>query len=449
MERPSTSSVRFRVTAVASVAVALVLALSALVLVGIQRRALSDILDESLVRRADTLAPMIEAGTSVELPGTSDEDAAQLTDLDGNVVASSSNLDSEIPMAPSPEGRAALSNQVIATLGEDQFRVLSRRVDRSDGPAILHLASTRDAVTDSIEALIASVAIVTPLTLVPLAWLVWWLVGRALRPVEAIRVETEAVTSAELGRRVPVPAQDDEIGRLARTMNAMLDRIEAGMARQRQFTADASHELRSPLTRIRSELEVDLAHPKGADLVETHRSIRDEVMGMQRLLDDLLHLARADSAGSRLRTEPVDLDDLALEAGQLLRSEGRVEVNLKGVHPARVEGDRPQLARVVANLTDNAARHASTSVSIDTSVVDGWAVLEVADDGPGVPVHARTQIFERFSRLDEGRARGDGGAGLGLSIVADIVERHGGSVEVGDSDGAGARFVVRLPAAPS
>ena len=230
-------------------------------------------------------------------------------------------------------------------------------------------------------------------------------------------------------------------------MNAMLDRVETAARRQQQFVADASHELRSPLTRIRSELEVDLAHPGRADPGATHRSVLEEVTALQRLVEDLLFLARSDAGATVLRAEPVDLDDVVLRAASALRAEGRVVVDVTGVTAAQVVGDPILLARAVGNLADNAARHAARRVTFAVAGRGEVAAVTVADDGPGIPPDQQERVFERFTCLDEAR-KGGRGTGLGLAIARDAVVRHGGTLTVDGGRRPGARFVITLPVRP-
>jgi signal transduction histidine kinase len=264
--------------------------------------------------------------------------------------------------------------------------------------------------------------------------------GRALRPVEAIRARV-AATHGDLSVRVPVPPAHDEVGRLAETMNAMLGRLQAAQAVQRRFVADASHELRSPLATIATGLEL-LAQDSHGTSPATVAALRGETERLGRLVDALLLLARADESGLRPRREDVDLDEVVeAERG---RPAGRIVPRIDTV-PVRVVGDRGQLARVVRNLVDNACRHARSTVVVTVGRDARQALLEVADDGPGVPPPQRARVFERFVRLDDARARVDGGAGLGLAIVAEVVAAHGGTVEVVEGPLGGALFQVRLP----
>ena len=246
------------------------------------------------------------------------------------------------------------------------------------------------------------------------------------------------------------PPGDDEVARLARTMNDMLERVDDASQRQRRFVADASHELRSPLTRIRTELEVDLAHPDQADLLATHASVLDETVGLQRLADDLLLVARADEGDAgEPRREVVDLDDIVLRVARRLRADDRVRVDLAGVGAGRVLGDPDRLARLVGNLADNAVRHASSSVAFSLSDDGTEVVLAVADDGPGVPEDERDRIFERFARVDGARtASTGGGRGSASPSPETSPGQHGGTLVL-DATVAGARFVLTLPSAPS
>jgi signal transduction histidine kinase len=266
--------------------------------------------------------------------------------------------------------------------------------------------------------------------------------GRALQPVEAMRNQVASMSEKDLAQRVPVPLARDEVGRLAETMNAMIGRLEDAQGVQRRFVADASHELRSPLSTIGAGLEL-LQETSGDP--GTVKALRGETVRLGRLVDDLLLLARADERGIQPRREEVDLDEI-VELERTRPSDGEVRVEVRAEH-VRVVGDRGQLIRVLRNLVDNAYRHASSHVSVTLTRDGELAALDVADDGPGVPAEDRSRVFERFVRLDDARARADGGSGLGLAIVAEVVTAHGGRVWVDPNPGGGALFRVRLRAA--
>lgn len=442
-------SIRWRITALATAAVLVVLLLAGFGILRVHERALVNALDE----RLDQSRAAYERSSELLPPG--DEDSVAQLVRAGRVVgiqpvsagdAHPSLLDT--PMAENPRRGDDQAIRSVADVlpGEGAYRVLSARVGGGD---VLHLAANLDDVQDSTRALRRALALSVPLVVLALGAVIWWFVGRTLRPVEAIRVQVGAIGGGDLHRRVPVPAADDEIGRLARTMNDMLERLERSAEQQRRFVADASHELRSPLARMRAELEVDLAHPEGADPEATHRSALEEVIGLQHLVDDLLDVARQEAGGTpEVRREPVDLDDLVHHAARRIRASGRVTLDTTGVGAAQVQGDRGQLGRLIANLLDNAVRHASSTVVVTLRQHDGGpAELVVADDGPGIAPEDRARVFEPFTRLDEARAAGAGGAGLGLTIVRDMALAHGGAVAIEDRPEGGIRFVVTLPPA--
>jgi signal transduction histidine kinase len=437
-----TGTLRVRVTAVAVLAVLAVLSAASLGLVLAQRNALVGVLDESLDQHADALAAGVQSQQPFQSRDLSDEDIlVQVVGADGTVLAASPGLDGPLPGNAGPSGRATVQ---LPGSGREA-RLLVREVDG----ATIRVAGGLDDVHDSTAALGGSLMLAVPLSTAVLAGIVWWAVGRALRPVEAIRARVEGITGAELDQRVPEPATTDEIARLARTMNGMLARLQESAERQRRFVADASHELRSPLARMRTELEVDRAYPGSADPAATAASVLAESVNLQRLVDDLLLLARGDAGaiapGDRL---PVDLDDLAEELVRQVRGDGGVHIDARGVQPAQVAGNRAQLRRAVANLLDNAVRHARTEVVVTVrETEDGRAEVVVGDDGPGIPPAERDRVFERFTRLDDARTVADGGAGLGLAIARDLAERHGGSLEL-VPNGSGARFVLSLPLGP-
>jgi len=444
-----TATVRFRITLAAALAVALVLVVTGVALVLHLRRTLTEDLEDTLAVRAAALADQAEAGTLPDrLDPVGDDDAvAQVLDADGDVVAATPEAADLPPLAPTPSG----GDDVVRTVDlavdegeEEPFVVVSRRA----GDGVVHVAAPRDDIDESTAALARSLAVAIPVVTLALAALVWVLVGRTLRPVDAIRREVEGIGADRLDRRVPVPPSGDEVARLAGTMNAMLDRIEDGARRQERFVADASHELRSPLARIRSEIEVDLTHPETADPVVTSRSVLDETVGMQRLVDDLLALARSDAGAGPRQSVPVDLDEVVSRQVRRVRAGGRVRVDSRGVGAARVTGDPDQLGRAVANLVDNAVRHARSTVTVSVVTAGETAVVAVTDDGPGIPPEQRDEVFERFTRLDGARSAGDGGTGLGLAIAREVVEGHGGTVAVDPDHTPGARLVVTLPRAP-
>ncbi|MDO9352815.1 MAG: ATP-binding protein, partial [Solirubrobacteraceae bacterium] len=316
--------------------------------------------------------------------------------------------------------------------------------------------------------------VAVPLLVAVMALVTWLAVGRALRPVERIRHDTEQVTAAGLGRRIDRPGTGDEIDRLAGTMNRMLDHLEQSDRRQRRFVSDASHELRSPLSALRQSAEVAAAYPASMPATKLAGIVAEESERMAGLVDGLLLLARADEHGLALDRREVDLDDLVLaEARRLRELDHALVVDASGVTACRVSGDAALLARALRNLVDNARRHARTRITLacasrptsgaagtpglegadragganQAGLVGGadWVVVSVSDDGAGIPEAERERVFERFVRLDESRARDSGGSGLGLAIVRSIARAHGGEIEIGESAEPGGRVIVKLP----
>ncbi|MFI6496687.1 sensor histidine kinase [Nonomuraea typhae] len=277
---------------------------------------------------------------------------------------------------------------------------------------------------------------------VPSAAVAWAALGRALRPVAGIRTELAEITATDLGRRVPRSAHRDELDELAMTVNDTLDRLEDAVEQQRRFASDASHDLRSPITAMRAQVEEALLYPDSADWPRTGREVLGSLDRLQNIVADLLTLARLE-AGAPGRREPVDLGELAAAESDRPRSKPVLTWLAPGV---RVMGDRLRLARLLTNLLDNAERHAEEAVTVRVRAEDGQAVLEVQDDGEGIAPDQREVVFRRFTRLDASRNRDAGGTGLGLPIAREIADSHQGTLKIEDSD-RGARFVVRLPLA--
>jgi signal transduction histidine kinase len=443
------STVRSRVTAAATAAIVVVLVAVGWGLVVNHRRELTNSLDERLSEIADVIASDVRAGRQPDVALLGEDDwVAQVVDVDGRrVVAGSPAIVEDAAIGAAVDGQQIRSIGPLPGGDDDDMRLLSRSVEAPGGPTMIYIAAPRDDISDSVATLRQSLLVAVPSAAGVLALLTWVIVGRTLRPVERIRAEVAAIDGTDLHRRVPVPAADDEIGRLATTMNDMLARAEQVQARQRRFVADASHELRSPLTRMRAELEVDLQHPTTADPDATQRSVLEEVVALQQLVDDLLVLARSDGESTAARGTPVAVGDIVAEVVQRARPPDGVTVDVAIATSAVVVGRAGELERAVGNLLDNAVRHASATVFVRVALVGGSVSVVVEDDGPGILAADAERIFERFARLDEARSVGDGGAGLGLSIARDIVERHAGTLVVDASVERGARLVLTLPAA--
>ncbi|MEY2474364.1 MAG: hypothetical protein QOK28_3693 [Actinomycetota bacterium] len=441
-------TVRFRVTAVATVAVLAVLVASGAVLIHLQRSTLTSSLDESLIRMSHGLLADAAANPSATtLRPHGDEDiVAQLVGSHGEVLAASSNVAGRrrvSSLVPPPRG---VHIAEVRPIRGDKIRdrLLTRRVQLRDrGAAILYVGAPVDDIRDNVRFLTRTMAGGIPVIVAILAAIVWWLVGRTLRPVELIRTQVAAIGGRQTDKRVPEPSGDDEIARLAKTMNAMLARIDEATRRQQRFVADASHELRTPLTRMRAEVEVDLAHPEAADPQATHASVLEELTALQRLVEDLLLIARSD-ADVPAERERMDMGAVVVDEARQCAVDG-VVVDTARVPSVFVLGDPGQLRRVARNVIANAVRYARTRVSISLRAEGSGVLLSVEDDGPGVSPEDRTRIFERFTRADDARATATGGVGLGLAIAREIVERHGGTIRVVDAESGGARFEVYVP----
>ena len=437
------ATIRAGTTAVAIVIVAIALVAGAMALLTVLRGTLVDEVKDAAGAQALEVARQLDSGRPPILEvAPSDEQLIQVLSPDGSVVASSRNVAGEAAVARLRPGE---SEQVLTPLDSEEFMAVAEGAQTSDGPRTVLVARALIGVFETTAVVTKVMLIGLPLLLVVVAVTTWVMVGRALAPVDAIRREVDEISAAQLYRRVPQPDADDEIGRLAATMNRMLVRLEGARNSQRRFVSDASHELRSPITTIRQHAEVALAHPDRLTAQELADVVLAEQTRMQSLVEDLLLLARADERMPPSRA-PIDLDDLAFEEGHRLRATTSKRVDMSGVGAARVQGDADALHRVLRNLGENAARYASSRVDIALADLGDDVVLTVDDDGPGIPESERERVLQRFVRLDEARSRDDGGSGLGLSIVDEVVRAHGGSMSITQSPLGGTRIEVTLPA---
>ncbi|MEW2415512.1 HAMP domain-containing sensor histidine kinase [Streptomyces sp. NPDC046866] len=441
-------SVRARATLGATTVVALALGAASFALLGV--------LDGNLVRGAQADAEQQALATAalaasgrlepVLAPGRG-ADFLQVVDAHGRVLAASPDLLGRPALTPSRPGKPGTVRGTWkggAARGGHRHRVVQVTTVTGQGLVTVYAGTSLRQADTADETITAALAVVVPLLVLTVGFVTWRVTGWALRPVEAIRDEVAEISERDLHRRVPVPRSQDEIARLAATMNATLDRLEAAGIRQRRFIADASHELRSPITVLRTQLEVARAHPDPALWGELVGGALEDTVRLQDLASDLLLLARLDTS----EPAPAEAVDLAAVARGAARARGgdRIPVELEMADEATVRGSTLWLSRLVTNLLDNAQRHAVTRVrlSLRADAVRGAAVLEVRDDGPGIAPADRERVFERFTRLDDARSRDEGGTGLGLAIARDIATRLGGTLAVADSP-KGARLVARLP----
>ncbi|MDQ3691124.1 MAG: ATP-binding protein [Chloroflexota bacterium] len=436
-------SIRARTTVLAIVLVGVALIVGAVALVTVMRGALTESVLADARLRASDVAAELRGGTApseLTLP-SSDDVLIQVLDADDRVLAASAETPGTALATDLASGEAATIN---VAGDDDPFLIVSVAAQGPSGARTVIVARVLDLVEESTEVVTTLLMAGLPILLVLVGVVAWLLVGRSLAPVEAIRREVEEISGTQLHRRVPVPRGTDEIAGLAVTMNEMLARLERASDRQRQLVADTSHELRSPIASIRQHAEVAAAYPERTNTSELAGTVLAESLRLARLVDDLLLLARADERNLQLKQRPLDLDDLEMEAARALRREGTIAVDSTGVSGGRVRGDADGLRRVVANLAENAARHARSRVAISVLEERGTVLLRVDDDGPGIAPADRGRVFERFVRLDAARARDAGGSGLGLAIVAELVAAHGGTVVVSDSPLGGSRIEVRL-----
>ncbi|GLW53321.1 sensor histidine kinase [Kitasatospora phosalacinea] len=466
-------SVRARATFAATAVVALALGGTALALLGVLQANLTRDVRESAVRQVDEVAAVAVRQHLPPVISNPGGGSLRVFDAEGNLISATLDaLPRPLPPVPLPPSVPDLDEDSVTPFerrlprrGDEQEivklvdgsgrRVVSTSVSGPDGQVTIYASVSLGPVDAANRTATAALAVGLPLLVALVALVTWRVTGRALRPVEAIRSEVAEITGHDLHRRVPVPDTGDEVSRLAVTVNSTLDRLEDAGQRQRRFIADASHELRSPIAVLRTQLEVALAHPDPELWPELLADALQDTVRLQDLAADLLLLARLDAADP-VATELLDLDVLFADVLDA-RPADRVPLRAELASEARVLGNRTWLTRLLTNLVDNAQRYADGLVEVRLAVEEGGVVLEVCDDGPGIPEPDRERVFERFTRLDDARSRELGGAGLGLAIARDLAEHHGGTLAAerptraeyptGTEHPCGARLVARLPSA--
>ncbi|MCW2860980.1 MAG: two-component sensor histidine kinase [Actinoallomurus sp.] len=412
------------------------------------RRSTIGTLDASARRSAGDVVTLINANRLPDpILTTGGASTIQVLDRTGRILAASPGGDRLVPLldgrdlaSARRDGRARFLDGRAYGLPEP-LRVVA--LPAQNGQTVIAAASY-EQVRDNLETVVRTLVIGTPILLVLLGAAGWLVIGGALRPITELRRGAEEITGTARSRRLPVPEAHDEVHDLAATLNDMLGRLEQAETRQRALVSDTAHELRSPLASIRTQLEVALDHPDRQHWPETATGVLADTLRLARLADDLLVLARLDERDTRPAVrEPVDLDALIRTAGER-HPAPRVPVDVRGRAPVTVRGDAAGLTRMLDNLIDNATRHAATGVRVRLARAGSWAEVSVIDDGPGIPEADRERVFARFTRLDEGRSRDEGGAGLGLAIVRETARAHGGDAFLTDA-APGLRATVRLP----
>jgi signal transduction histidine kinase len=484
-------SLRTRLTLLGVGVLTVGLAVTAVIVVLALGVTLQRSVDAEATRTGEDVARLVEAGQLPHPLPVAGEQRVQVVNEQHQVLAASDGIDRLTPFLRREEVAEVRAGERLA-VGGDRIGV-SGQVRVSGVPAGDATVLVAKPLADLRQSWLAARNILVvgfPVLVAVLALVTWRVVGATLRPVEALRAGAAAITATGQGRHgqpasLPVPESHDEIHRLAVTLNDMLDRLAAARARQRAFVADAAHELRSPLTNMRTELEVAQHLGERTDWPQVAADLLIDTQRLARLVDDLLLLARVDDARpSERAVEPVELGGLlraiaerypdsaaserSSEASDAVggsaseRSSAEKPLRLASVAegsdavgiavsvtedpPVWTEGAPEALRRVVTNLVDNAVRHARTRVVLAAVPEGRHALITVTDDGPGIPAADRERVFDRFTRLDNARARDAGGAGLGLAIVRELVRRHGGTVQLADAE-PGLSVEVRLPAA--
>ena len=448
-------SLRARLVLIGVTGLAVGLAAGGAVLVVALDLVLQRSVDEGALQTANRVAALVDEDnlpTTIPVVEARSAVVVQVVDDEENVVAAAPGTDALKSVLSTVELRRVRAGERFYLTGDragvlGKLRVVGVEAGPDNDPKTVVVAAPVDEALSSVRLLRGVLLIGFPLLLVVLAVLAWRVVGLTLRPVEALRRGAAEITGAGAAGRLPVPDGRDEVHRLAITLNDMLARLEASRRRQRAFIADAAHELRSPLASMRTQLEVAQRLGNRADWLATADDLLIDTERLSRLVDDLLLLARVDhvEGAPARRREPVELTDLLKDL--LTRyADARVVPELDCAGPVWTEGDPDGLRRVVANLLDNAVRHASMRTTVEARVDGADAVVTVVDDGAGIPAEDRERVFDRFTRLDDARDRDSGGSGLGLAIVRELVRLHGGQVRLCDAE-PGVLAEVRLPAA--
>jgi signal transduction histidine kinase len=435
-------SLRARITAGALFVVVGALCGAGWLVIGVIEREMTGQVDAALRADGDFTRRMITSGSGLPMSEGPTDLYVQFVAEDGRVVGAGAAAAGR-PAFASPDG---VDDASIVTVGDaalGELRVLKLSVPDNPGRTLL-LARSSQNVAAVHATLVRLLAVVVLVGSGSLCILVWFVVGRSLRPVEQMRRAVDDLDDRDLRMRVALPATGDELDRLAETLNELLARLEQSVEREHDFVADASHELRTPLAGLRALLETETADP--TLVVLTRADALARVNQLQDLVDQLLLLARTDDRDDAPSRLPVDLDELVLAQARQLARTTSLKVDISHVSGGQVAGLDSDLGRLVANLASNAARYAATTVSFTVHQFADTVELLVDDDGPGVPTSDRERVFERFSTLDDARTAARSGSGLGLSIVAAIADAHGGTARVTDAPGGGARLEVRLPA---
>ncbi len=450
--------IRLRLTLAFAVAMAFVLTAVGLLVYFRLDGNLRRLIDDSLQVHAGAVVALVaplDSGVAGRLGHAlgpdPDQGFAQVLDQGGRVLDETGDADLDrIPLLTPDEVARAHQGAFFleGTFGDDRARLLAVPMRTAGGtPLVVVVGSSLEDTEQALATLRRELLIGGPIALLLASLVGYTLASAALRPVERMRRRAQAISTDEPGQRLPVGQRRDEIGRLGRTLNEMLERLELGMERERAFVADASHELRTPLALLKTEIELALDEPRtAAELRRALRSAGEETDRLTQLADDLLLLASADKGMLPIRREQVELDDLL--AAVALRFERRADeagrrILVEDAAASTVFADRLRLEQALGNLVENALRHGAGTVRLSARESGGRVELHVSDEGVGFPRDFLARAFERFSRADE--ARGRGGTGLGLAIVAAVARAHGGEAHAGAIAAGGADVWLELP----
>jgi two-component system OmpR family sensor kinase len=439
---------RLRLTLAFAVVMAVVLAATGAFLYFRLASSLDEAIDDGLeARAADIAATLSSDQPRVPLEGADGERVSQVIEPDGDVLDGVAPLLDSGQLARVESGERLLIERREVPGVEGPARLLATPAEAPRGTYVVVVGQALEDRDEALRSELVDLFLIGPAALILAALLGYGLATAALRPVEAIRAEAAAISAAEPERRLPLPESRDEIRRLGETLNAMLDRLQRGLERERAFVADASHELRTPLALLKTELEVALRRPRSeAELEAALRSASAETDRLAQLAEDLLVLARSDQGRLLLRREPIPVRDVlagvAERFGRRAEEAGRV-IEVEAPAGLRIDADAVRLEQALANLLENALRHGRGSIRLVARERDGEVELHVLDRGAGFAPEFAQRAFERFTRADEARA--GGGAGLGLAIAQVIAAAHGGSAHVARRSGGGADVWLTLP----
>jgi signal transduction histidine kinase len=446
------STLRTRVTVVASLAITAAVVLGVLVMYLLQMQSVRGTIDGQLRTYATQIVQSAPSGAWPQPLAASSLDAnaeAQVLSSDGAVLAATRTLTGlpavyALPARSTAPVRQKAADGVIPT----EVRVVAVRTTVDGHPVTVITGTSTGLLSQVNSEFLRHLLFGLPIILIVAAGAVWLVVGRALRPVEKIRHAVTDITSADLSQRVPEPGTSDEIGNLAHTMNDMLGRLDEAATKQRRFVADASHELRSPLSAIRTTLEVGLAHPDMAPWPTIAERAAQQSARLEDLIQQLLLLAKADEHQLAVAQQPVDVGALLRDVVATTPAHD-LDIDVDVTNGLSTVGNREHLQRLLRNVIDNAVRYARSRVLITATTTSDEVRVEIDDDGPGIPTADQERVFDRFVRLDHSRERGSGTAGLGLAIAREIALAHGGRILIDASSTGGTRMIINLSLATS